>query len=193
MPYRCKRRIPLDACRPPHAAKFGCVFGEYVVVDLFLNFGWHSRPGNWDLVASSLEHAHNQTNFQDEVASQHGRSVVAHVSADTDAGWKTMPISPDFKRVPSAGIVAGSPDAGTETRPIPPNCERVPGSGVIASATDARWEPMSIPPDLHTHQAPALPPVPLALAGRSCRSHQTANACLVSETTPVTFFCAVLR
>ena len=50
------RQIPVD---PLHAAKFGYVFDEYAVVDLFLQFGWRSSPGYWDLVASSLEHAHN--------------------------------------------------------------------------------------------------------------------------------------
>ena len=50
------RQIPVD---PLHVARFGCVFDEYAVVDLFLHFGWRSSPGYWDLVASLLDHAHN--------------------------------------------------------------------------------------------------------------------------------------
>ena len=112
---------------------------------LFPQSRWRSSLGYWDLVASSLEHAHNQTSFQDKVVSEHGRStVVAHVSADADAGWKTMPVLPDYECVSSAGVVTGSPDAGRETMLIPPDCERVPGS---VGATGAGWETMSIPPD----------------------------------------------
>ena len=60
---------------PLHAAKFGYDFDEYAALDLFLHFGWRSSPDYWDLVASSLEHAHNQTSFQDAVVSEHGRSA----------------------------------------------------------------------------------------------------------------------
>ena len=143
------RQIPVD---PLHAAKFGYIFDEYAVENLFLQFGWRSSPGFRDLVTSSLEHAHNQTSFQDAVVSEHGRSAVAYVRVDADACWETMPIPPDCERVPSAGVVAGSPDACRETTPIPipPDCERVPGSGITAGVTDAGWETMSIPPD-YTH------------------------------------------
>ena len=94
-----------------------------------------------------MEHAHNQTTFQDAVVFVHGRSAVAHVKVDADAGRETMPISPDCERVPSAGAVAGSPDASRKTMPIPPDCERDPGSGITAGVTDAGWETMSIPLD----------------------------------------------
>ena len=109
------RQIPVDLL---HAVKFSNVYDEYAVVDVFLQFGWRSSPGYWDLVASSLEHAHNQTSFRDVMVSGHGRSAIAHVSVDADAGWETMPIPPDCKCVPSAGVVAGSPGAGMETLPI---------------------------------------------------------------------------
>ena len=69
-------KIPVD---PLYAATFGYVFDEYAVVDVFLQFEGRSSPGYWDLVASSLEHAHNQTGFQDAVVSEHGRSAIAHV------------------------------------------------------------------------------------------------------------------
>ena len=54
------RQIPVD---PLHAAKFGYVFDEYAVMDLFLQFRWRN-PGFWDLVVSFLEHAHNQKSLQ---------------------------------------------------------------------------------------------------------------------------------
>ena len=142
------RQIAVD---PLHTAKFGYIFGEYAVVDLFLQFGWRSSPGYWDLVASTLEHAYNQTSSQDAVVSRHGRSDVAHAGADADSDWETMSIPPDRERVPSAGAVAGSPGAGRETMPIPPDCKRVPGSGVTADATDGGSEMMSLSPD-RTHK-----------------------------------------
>ena len=94
-----------------------------------------------------MEHAHNQTSFQDAVVSEHGKSDVAYVRVDADTGWETMPIPPDCERVPSSGVVTGSPDAGRETMSIPPDCQRVRGSGITAGVTDASWETMSIRPD----------------------------------------------
>ena len=43
------RQIPVD---PLHAAKLGDVYGEYVVVDLFRQFGGRCSPGFSDLVAT---------------------------------------------------------------------------------------------------------------------------------------------
>ena len=141
------RQIPVD---PLHAAKLGYVFDEYAVADLFLQFRGRSSPGYWDLVVSPLEYAHNQTSFQNATVSEHGRSAGGHVRVDVDAGRETMPVPPNCERVPSAGVVAGSPDAGRETIPIPPDCEREPDSGSTASVTDTDWEMMPIPPD-RTH------------------------------------------
>ena len=134
----------------------------------------------------SLEHAHNQTIFQDAMVSEHGRGAVEHVRGDADAGWETMLIPPDCERVPSAGGVAGSRDAGRETMPIPPDCERLPGSGippVSPMLVGRRCRSRQI---AHTYQAQALPLAYLALTGRLCRSRQTANACLVTVVTPAT-------
>ena len=69
---------------------------------------------------------------------------------DADAGWETMLIPPDCERVPSAGVVAGSPNTGKYTVPIPPVCERVPGCDTTAGVIDAGWKTMPVPPD-HTH------------------------------------------
>ena len=125
------------------------VFDEYAVGDLFLEFGWRSNRGYWNLVASSLEHAHNQTSFHVTVVSEHGRNDVAHVSVDAIC-WETMSTPQDCERVPSAGVAAGSPGADREMMPIPPDCERVPGSGITTGVTHASWETLSIPPD-RTH------------------------------------------
>ena len=88
---------------------------------------------------------------QDAVVSELGRSAVAHVGVDADACWETLPIPPGCERVPSAGVVAGSPDAGKETMPTPLYCERGPGSGITTGVTDAGWDTMSIPLDC-THE-----------------------------------------
>ena len=97
-------------------------------MDMFLKFGWRSSPGVRDLETSPLEHARNQTSFQDVVVSKRDRSTVVKVSADADTDWETMPIPPDYERVPKAGVVAGSPDTGGKTMPIPPDYDRVPNS-----------------------------------------------------------------
>ena len=176
------RQIPVE---PLHTAKFGYAFDEYVVVDLFPQFGWRSSPEYWDLVASSLEHVHIQTSFQDAVVYEYARSaVVALVSVDANAGWETMPIPPDCERVPSAGVFAGSQPTSRETMQIPPDCERVPGSGVTSASPMLIGRQCRSRQITQTCQAPTLPPAPLALTGRRSRFRQTANACLVMVVTP---------
>ena len=126
--------------------------------------------------------------FQETEASEHGRSAVAHVSADAGVSWATMPILPDCERVPSAGVAVGSPDAGGETMPIPSDCERVPGltlPPVPAMLVRRRCRSREI---AHTSQPPALPPMPLALTGKRYQSCQAENACLVPAVTLVTLF-----
>ena len=66
---------------------------------------------------------------------------------DTDAGWETVPIPPDYERVPSTGVAAGHPDADRQTMPIPPDCKHVPGSGITADVADAGWGTISTAPD----------------------------------------------
>ena len=66
---------------------------------------------------------------------------------DTDAGWETIPIPPDYERVPSTGVAAGYPDADRQKLPIPPDCKHVPGSGITADVADAGWETISTAPD----------------------------------------------
>ena len=97
---------------------------------------WRSSPGYWDLVASSLEHTHNQMRFIEAVVCDHGKSIEAHVNADADVVWETISIPPDCKCVPSAAGATSSPAAGRETMPIPLDCECVSGFGITAGATD---------------------------------------------------------
>lgn len=61
------------------------------------------------LVASSLEHTHNHTSFQDAVISEHERSAVPHASVDADAGWEKTPIPPYCERVRGTSGDAGGP------------------------------------------------------------------------------------
>ena len=132
---------------PLHASKNGHVLGEYAVVDLFLQFGWRSSPGYWDLVAWSLEHAHNQTSSEDPMVSELGRSYVEHVSADADAGLETIPILPDCERVPDSRVTGGAPDVGWETIRIPSDRTHIPDSGVAAGASGVDRETLPIPSD----------------------------------------------
>ena len=108
------------------------------------------------------------------------------ISSDADPGWETMLIQLDSERVPSAGVVTGSPDAGREMMLIPPDWEGVLGSGVTVGVIDDAWETMSVPPDRAHIPGDGFRAVPLALTARRFRSRQTANACLVPAMMPVT-------
>ena len=55
---------------PVGAPVFGYAMGEYVVADLRLQFGWRKSPGLWGLMASSLEHVHTHSAFQDDSSFQ---------------------------------------------------------------------------------------------------------------------------
>lgn len=99
-------------------------------------------------------YGHNQTGFQNSLVPEHGRSALAHFSANADADWETMATPPDSERLPTIGVVASSLDSGRETIRILPDWELVLGSGVTTCAADAGWEAtdagretISIPPD----------------------------------------------
>ena len=56
------RQVLVD---PVGAPVFGDAVGEYVVVDLRLQFGWRSSLGFWSLIGFALEHSHTHSPFQD--------------------------------------------------------------------------------------------------------------------------------
>ena len=78
------RRVLVD---PAGAPAFGYVFGDRVVVDLRLQFGWRNSPGFWGLMASALEHAHTHSTFQGTDISQKGAAAVAHVGISRRGGF----------------------------------------------------------------------------------------------------------
>ena len=49
---------------PAGAPAFDYMFGDRVVVDLRLQFGWRNSPGFWGLMACALEHANTHSTFQ---------------------------------------------------------------------------------------------------------------------------------
>ena len=66
------RQVPVEITRAP---VFGYVFGDLVVVDRRLQFGWRNSPGFWCLFSSALEHAHNNTSHCNAVCTDSGREA----------------------------------------------------------------------------------------------------------------------
>ena len=95
------RQVPVEFGRSP---TFSYVFGNMVVVDRRLQFGWRNSPGFWCLFASALEHAHVNTTFRDAVVTVQGRAAAAHV------------------------VVQPAGEA-ERSSPLPPNCRVPPGTG----------------------------------------------------------------
>ena len=54
------RQVLVD---PVGAPVFGYGMGEYVVVDLRLQFGWRNSPGFWGLMSPALKHLHTHSTF----------------------------------------------------------------------------------------------------------------------------------
>ena len=99
------RQVLVD---PAGAPTFGYVFGDHVVVDLRLQFGWRNSPGFWGLMASALEHAHTHSTFQGADVSQQGAAAVAHVELSSPRGVRVVAIPRDCGPVPGSGGSTGS-------------------------------------------------------------------------------------
>lgn len=84
--------------------KFGYVFGDFVVVDRRLVFGWRNSPGFYWLLAGAIEHAHGSTSYDNAVVTPQGLSATSHVRVDIPAAGKTR-------------------------APLPPKCSVPPGTG----------------------------------------------------------------
>ena len=92
------RQVPMewDGC-----TKFGYVFGDFVVVDRRLVFGWRNSPGFYCLLAGSIEDAYGSTSFDDAVVTPQGLAATRHVRVDIPAaGEAPVQLSPEC-RVPS--------------------------------------------------------------------------------------------
>jgi len=99
------RQVLVD---PAGASTFGYVFGNRVVVDLRLQFGWRNSPGFWGLMTSALEHAHTHTTFQGADVSRQGAAAVSHVEVSPPRGVQVVAIPRDCGPVPGAGGLTGS-------------------------------------------------------------------------------------
>ena len=82
--------------------------GEYVVVDLRLQFGWRKSPGFWGLMASALEHSHTHSTFQDAAVSPQGAAAVEHVCLAPLRGGSVTSLPRDCRTVSGSGGYAGS-------------------------------------------------------------------------------------
>ena len=81
--------------------KFGYVFGDFVVVDRRLVFGWRNRPGLYCLLAGAIEHAPGSTSFDDAVVTPQGLAATRHVRVDIPAAEEAPVQLPPECRVPS--------------------------------------------------------------------------------------------
>ena len=70
------REVPVEITRAP---VFGYVFGDFVVVNRRLHFGWRNSQGFWCSFASALEHVHNNTSRRRAVYTDSGREATRHV------------------------------------------------------------------------------------------------------------------
>ena len=71
------RQIPVD---PDGAAIFGYVLGEYLFVDLRLQFGWRVSPGWWGVISAAMQHVQRNTKRASASFSQAGDRAVEHVT-----------------------------------------------------------------------------------------------------------------
>ena len=81
--------------------KFVYVFGDFVVVDRRLVFGWRNSPGFYCLLAGAIEHAQGSTSFDDAVVTPQGLAATRHVRVDIPAAGEALVQLPPECRVPS--------------------------------------------------------------------------------------------
>jgi len=77
------RQIPVD---PDGAAAFGYVLGEYLFVDLRLQFGWRGSPGWWGVISAAMQHAQRNTTRASASFSRAGDRAVEHVTVAQATG-----------------------------------------------------------------------------------------------------------
>ena len=70
------RQVFIEAKKSP---TFSYVFGDFVIIDRCLQFGWTSSHSLWGVCAAAVEHAHNNTTFTNAVVTPEGREATSHV------------------------------------------------------------------------------------------------------------------
>ena len=77
------RQVPVD---PDGAAAFGYVLGQYLIVDLRLQFGWRGSPGWWGVISAAIQRAQRNTTRASASFSQAGDRAVEHVAIAPSTG-----------------------------------------------------------------------------------------------------------
>lgn len=65
---------------------FAYVFGDFLVVDLRLQFGWRGSPDWFGLTAGAIEYAQCNTPAEEAVLTPSGIKVVEHVKVEPPTG-----------------------------------------------------------------------------------------------------------
>ena len=74
-----QKRVPSGLCRGEKSPTCSYVFGDFVIIDRCLQFGWTSSPSLWGVCVAVVEHAHNNTTFTNAVVTPEGREATSHV------------------------------------------------------------------------------------------------------------------
>ena len=87
------RQVGVD---PAGVVNFGYVLGNYLFIDLRLQFGWRGGPGWWGVVASAIQQAQRQTTRASATTLDAGVAATAHVRI---AGGKRGSRRSHYRRV----------------------------------------------------------------------------------------------
>ena len=68
------------AVGPDEAGVFGYVLGEFLFVDLRLQFGWRGSPGCWWVISAAMQHAQRNTKRASALFSPTENRAVEHVT-----------------------------------------------------------------------------------------------------------------
>jgi len=58
------------------------VWGDHVIIDQCLQFGWTNSPAIWGVCAAAVEKAHNNTTFDSVEISREGQAATSHVRVE---------------------------------------------------------------------------------------------------------------
>ena len=95
------RNVRVD---PDQAHNFCYAVDDLIAIDFRLTFGWTGSPGNFGVMASAAQHAHNDTNLDNVHLLPVGTKMMEHVKiVDRWEAGDPTPIPPDTKTRKSAG------------------------------------------------------------------------------------------
>lgn len=85
------RHIPVEWSKAP---TFSFTYGDNVMVDFRLPFGWRSSPGWWNLAASAVQFAHRNTSVTSAKILPEARKLVRHVKVQLQSSSTVNNIAP---------------------------------------------------------------------------------------------------